>query len=127
MLRPALISFVYLVCWVALDALSSIFKVVPNVTVWSPQEGLSLVLLFVFGLRYWPVLLLNTPLHAYFVFEGAFPVWEVAIFDVTKTITYAGAAVLLVRRIKIDRSLGHQRDVIWFVGVACLAAPLFVA
>lgn len=99
-LRPVLIVAVYLACWLALDAVSSMFRVAPNVTIWNPQEGLDFVLLFVFGLRYWPALLLNTPLHAYFVSGSMLSIWEVAVFDVTETIFYAGAAVLLVRWVK---------------------------
>ncbi|CAN5604609.1 hypothetical protein BH24ACT21_BH24ACT21_11910 [soil metagenome] len=111
----------------ALDALSSFFKVDSDVTVWSPQEGLNFALLFVFGLRYWPALLLNTPLHAIFVSGSSLSLLETGVFDVVETSIYAGAALLVVRWINIDRTLRHQRDVIWFVGVVCLAAPLAVS
>lgn len=114
-------------CSTILDAVSEIFRVAPNVTVWSPQEGLSFALLFVFGLRYWPALLLNTPLQVYFGTGYMLSWWAVYPFNIIETIFYAGAAALLVRGINIDRSLGRQRDVVWFVGVACLAAPLGVA
>jgi integral membrane sensor domain MASE1 len=124
LLRPALIVGVYSVCWLALDIVSSFFNVDPDVTVWSPQEGLNFVLLFVFGLRYWPALLLNIPLHAIFIPGREVSVWETAIFDTTETIIYVGVTILLVRFVRINKSLRHQRDVVWFVGAACLAAPL---
>ena len=125
--RPVLIVGIYLACWLALDAVSSLFKVDQEVTVWSPQAGLSFVLLFVFGLRYWPALLLNTPLHVIFVSSSPLSVWQIAFFDVAETAIYAGAAFLLVRAININPGLKDQRDIAWFVGVACLAAPLLVA
>ncbi len=127
LLRPALIVGVYLACFLALDILSNMFRVDEDVTVWSPEEGLDFVLLFVFGLRYWPALLLNTPLHSLLVSGSNLSVWEVAVFDATETAVYAGAALLLVRVINMDPSFRRQRDIVWFVGVACLATPLVAA
>lgn len=127
LLRPALIVVVYLACWLALDVVSSFYRVDPDVTVWSPQEGLNFVLLFVFGIRYWPALLLNIPLHALFISGPEGSAWETAVFDTTEAIIYVGATLLLVRVVSIDKGLRHQRDVVWFVGIACLAAPLVVS
>ena len=127
MLRPALIVGVYSACWLALDLVSSFFLVDSDVTVWSPQEGLNFVLLFVFGVRYWPALLLNIPLHATFISGPEISVWETAVFDTTEAVIYVGVTLLLVRVVGINKSLRHQRDVVWFVGVACLAAPLAVS
>jgi diguanylate cyclase (GGDEF)-like protein len=128
MARPVLVGVAYLTAWVALDFAAKTFQTAPGVSVWAPQASLDLVLLLVFGLRWWPLTLLNIPLHVLIVGDRVtFGLFDLLLFDVATTATYLGAAAFLLRRIRIDPGLSRLRDVAWFVGVAALAAPLVVA
>ena len=57
--HPLTIAAVYLVTWLALDTASQRFDTAPGISVWYPPAALDYVLLLVFGLRFWPLLLLS--------------------------------------------------------------------
>lgn len=128
MAQPVLVGVGYLTAWVALDFAAKTFQTAPGVSVWAPQASLDLVLLLVFGLHWWPLTLLNIPLHVLIVGDQvSFGLLDLILFDVATTASYVGAAAFLLRRIRIDPGLTRLRDVAWFVGVATLTAPLAVA
>jgi len=128
--RPVLIVAIYLALWEVLAFVALNFKV-SFVTVWFPPAGLSLVLLFVFGLRYAPALVLASLIYAALFDEARLEPGYFAIYALVTSVTYAaiyiGAAALLLRKTKINPRLRGQRDVLWFVGVACFSAPLMAA
>jgi len=125
--RPLLVVVVYLLVWTALDMAASQFQAARDVSLWYPPPALDLVLLLVFGLRYTPALLLNTIIHTALVNPVGLDPLHVAAFDLATTAGYAGAALVLLRDVRIDPRLPTQRDVLWLVVVACGAGPLLVA
>lgn len=111
-----------------LDRLASLFETAPEVSVWYPPFALDVALLLLFGLHYWPALMLNTLIHVALVSPAVnFDFGSVLVFDTTTTAGYAGAAFILVRKLAIDPGLRRRRDVVNFVMVAVLGAPFFVA
>lgn len=126
--RDLRIVVAYVVCWIALDLAAALFEAAPEVSLWYPPSALDVALLLAFGLRYWPAVLITTPLHLALVGEaGAFSWVGLLVFDASTTAGYAGAAAVLLRVARIDPGLRGGRDVVWFVAVGALAAPLLVA
>ncbi len=124
---PILVVVVYLAAWTGLDAISSIYQANSGVSVWYPPTALDFVLLLVFGLRYAPVLLLMGLPHGLFFRSPGQGVWLTIPLDVTTAAVYVVAASVLLRHARIDPRLLIQRDVSWFLWVACVGAPLLVA
>ncbi|QLG12051.1 EAL domain-containing protein [Deinococcus sp. D7000] len=124
--RPLLIGAVYLLAWYGLDVASQQFAVTPEVTVWYPAVALDVVLLLVFGLRFWPLLILSRLVHAFFVVEPlpALPLLASVVAMVVPTL---GAGWALLRPLHVNPRLPRLRDVALFVGVAILGAPLVAA
>lgn len=58
-----MVCVAYLMLWLALDAVASIYQSHQEVSLWYSPTGLTFALLLVFGLRYAPVLLLTDVLH----------------------------------------------------------------
>ncbi len=125
--HPILVVVVYLAAWTGLDAISSIYQANSGVSVWYPPTALDFVLLLVFGLRYAPVLLLMGLPHGLFFRSPGQGVWLTIPLDVTTAAVYVVAASVLLRHARIDPRLLIQRDVSWFLWVACVGAPLLVA
>lgn len=118
----------YLVVWVALDAAAAHFEAAPEVSVWYPPSALDVALLLTFGLRFWPVLLVNSFLHVLLVGKaGAFDSTTLLVFNAATTAGYAGAAAILLRVVHIDPGLRSARDIVWFVAVGVIAGSLAVA
>ncbi len=118
---------VYLGVWLGLAAVASLFQAGRQVSLWYPPSGLSMALLLLFGLRYTPVLLLTDVLAK---LAGITP--DARWVDVVSragwtTLVYAGCAVVLLRRVRIEPRLLTQRDVSWFLTLGCVAAPLVAA
>ena len=119
---------IYLLAWTLLDVATAFFEAAPDVPVWFPPSALDVTLLLLFGLRFWPALLLSTPLHVAAVGRTAMPAgWDLLALDAATTLGYAGAALVLVRMLGIDPGLRQRRDITWFVAIAVVGAPLFVA
>lgn len=95
---------------------------------WYPPSALDVALLLAFGMRYWAILLLNTLAHV--VLTGnAIGLYgpNLLFFDIATTAGYAGGAYILTLVLRIDPGLRRSRDVLWFVAIAVIGAPLFVA
>ena len=125
--RPIILTALYLLAWYPLDLAAQRFQTAPEISVWYPPFALDFVLLLVFGLRYWPVLLLNTPLHEFFVVSHHLPPLQLALFDLVTTAGNWGACYLLLHVLKINPRLRHLRDTALFVAVATFGAPLVIA
>lgn len=125
-MRYILLVTLYLVAWTLLDKLAIAFETTPEVPIWYPPSALDITLILVFGLRYTPALWLNTWLHEYLVSHRHLSFVTVQIFDLVTTAGYAGASALLLFQLRINPRLRSLRDVIWFIIVAALGAPLVV-
>lgn len=126
-LRVLLVAAIYLTSWYALDVVALKFESAPEIQIWYPPSALDVVLLLVFGLRWWPLLMLNTLVHQWFVTGRLLPLHTLLIFDLVTTLGYAGACNLLLHKLRINPRLRQLRDVIWFTVIAGLAAPLVIA
>jgi len=126
-MRYVLLVAIYLVVWAALDKFSLSFETSPEVAIWYPPSALDFVLVLVGGLRYTLALWLKTLVHNYVVTGRDLDVVTVLIFDLVTTVGYAGASALLLFKLQINPRLCQLRDVVWFIVVAVLVAPLVVA
>ncbi len=126
-LRVLLVAAIYLTSWYALDVVALQFESAPEIQIWYPPSALDVVLLLVFGFRWWPLLLLNTFVHQWFVTGRHLPLHTLLIFDLVTTLGYAGACHLLLHKLRINPRLRQLRDVIWFTVIAGLGTPLVVA
>ncbi|OLV18312.1 putative bifunctional diguanylate cyclase/phosphodiesterase [Deinococcus marmoris] len=124
--RPVLIGVVYLLAWYGLDVASQQFATSPEVTVWYPAVGLDVVLLLVFGLRFWPLLILSRLVHTFFVVD-TLPFWPLLGYIVMTVAATVAAAYMLLRSLHIDPRLPRLRDVALFVTVAMLGAPMVMS
>ncbi len=126
-LRVLLLAAIYLASWYALDVVALQFESAPEIQIWYPPSALDVVLLLVFGFRWWPLLLLNTFVHQWFVTGRHLPLYTLLIFDLVTTLGYAGAGNLLLHKLRINPRLRQLRDVIWFTVIAGIGAPLVIA
>lgn len=126
-IQALFIVVIYLTAWTALDFWALNFEAAPEIQIWYPPSALNIVLLLVFGLRYWPTLLLNTLVHIWLVSPHQLPLITQIIFNLITTFGYFFACVLLLRVLRINQRLRELRDVIWFILIAALAAPFCIA
>jgi len=118
----------YLLAWMLLDLVAGWFEAAPEIPVWYVPSALTVALLLLFGLRFWPALLLSTPLHvAAMGYPAVLADESLLVLGAATTAGYAGAALVLVRVLGIDPGLRQRQDVVWFVAIAVFGAPLFVA
>jgi len=123
----AVLCVFYLAVWLGLDAVAAVFESGSEVSLWYPPTGLTVALLLTFGLRFTPVLLLTDVLHGLLVTDPRVGWLSVELRSVVSIAVYAGTVWLLLRVVRIDPRLPTQRDVTWFLGLACLAGPVLVA
>jgi diguanylate cyclase (GGDEF)-like protein len=125
--KSILLVIIYLLCWTALDILAANFESAPEIQVWYPPSALDVVLLLVFGLRYWPALALNTFIHDWFVSEQKLPLVTLLIFNLVTTLGYVGACAFLIHKLQINPRLRRFRDAILLILVAAIITPLAIA
>lgn len=121
-----MISVIYLVCWAVLDRAALAFESAPEIQVWYPATALNIVLLLVFGLRYGPLLLLNTVVHV-LVTGRPLPPVTFLLYAFITTGGYWAACWLLLNVLRINPRLRQLRDVVLLIAIASLAVPLIVA
>ena len=121
--HPLLIVIVYLLGWYLLDKVAQPYQTAPEISIWYPPFALDFVLLLVFGLRYSPLLLLNTLIHEAFVSGRALALTPLLLVDLGNL----GACVLLLGVVRIDPRLRRVRDVGWFLVIAAVGAGFFDA
>ena len=119
------LAALYLLLWYGLDVASQRFTTSPDVTVWYPAVGLDFVLLLVFGLRYWPLLIVSRLIHEYLVVTPLPLPYLLGYVFGTALIIMGG--VWALNKLRADPRLPYLRDVMVFVAVAAIAAPLLMA
>ena len=124
---PLLIAVAYLLGWYLLDKAAQPYQTAPEISIWYPPFALDFVLLLVFGLRYSPLLLLNTLIHEAFVSGRPLALTPLLLVDLVTTLGNLGACILLLRVVRIDPRLRRVRDVGWFVLIAAVGAGFFDA
>lgn len=107
----------YLVGYVALDWLSASNELAAvGVSPWNPPPALSIVLVFLYGWRAFPLLLAAAFAADMLVRDFPMPLGPTLMVDLVISLCYATAAMLL-RRANIAISLVRQRDVVVLMGV----------
>lgn len=127
-LRPVLIiGLGYLAAWTALDLAAEHFEAAPGVSVWYPPAALDIVLLLLFGLRYAPFVLASTFIHTTVINPVGLSWPLIGLYDIVTSAGPLVAVAVLVHRLRIDPRLLSQRDVGWFVAIACAVGPVLMA
>jgi len=121
--RQAALIAGYLALYLLLDWASMIHPLLGyNITPWSPPPGLSLALLFVFGLRYAPLLLV-AGLLSDTVLRGFSAPFHVSLAaNLVNAAGYSALAWLLQRRLRFDAYLESVRDMALLAGAALVGA-----
>ncbi|WP_168710410.1 ATP-binding protein [Panacagrimonas perspica] len=120
--RDAAIFSMYVAGYLALDASSYIYPVVPlGITPWNPSAGLSLFLLLTCGRRFWPAVLIAAVAADVVVRNATVnaPMLTTAAFI---TGCYVVAATFLQRSWKVSAPLESTRDLVIFFVVASAAS-----
>ncbi|HKY20256.1 MAG TPA: ATP-binding protein [Vicinamibacterales bacterium] len=116
----------YIAVYVALDAASYVYPVVPlGITPWNPPPGLSLFLLLWCGTRFWPALFCATLAADILVRDIPATLWVSLVSSAIITGAYWAAATILKRRIGKQAPLESTRDLTTFLLVV-VAATLCV-
>ena len=121
-----LLSVLYLLSWMLLDVGIVQFETSPHITPWYPPPALSLTLLFVFGQRYTPVLLVGALLDELWWRPTSLDPFHLLVFALIQTAGYSVACFIL-QQLRIDLFLRRLSDVLWFLAVATLIAPMSIA
>jgi signal transduction histidine kinase len=122
------IGVAYLALYVVLDWASWFFGLRGYaITPWNPPPGLSLVLLFLFGLQYLPLLPLADVLADIIVRGLPVPLHVSMLASLAPLLGYGAAAWLLLRRLHFDPGLPGSRDLFLLAGAAVVAAALVAA
>ncbi len=127
LVRYIWIITIYLIAWATLDTLALEFETAPEISVWYPPSALDIVLLLTFGWQYSPALLVSTFIHNHFVTGRNLNWVALLILELVTTLGYGGASAFLLYKLRINPRLRQLRDVIWFLAIAVLIAPLIVA
>ncbi|HEY3646274.1 MAG TPA: EAL domain-containing protein [Gammaproteobacteria bacterium] len=85
-----------------------------------PAAGIGVMLLWQYGLRWWPVVVIGELLGAHYFGRS----WEVSATDALAQIAESLTAVLILRWFAVDAQFSRTRDVLLFVFVAALPAAL---
>lgn len=125
--RSIALVALYTLLWLLLDKAAVVFETAPEVSLFYPPPALDFVLLLVFGLRYLPALLLPKLIDVWLIPPVNIPFLCGTVYALITLFVYGGANVLLVRWLQVDPMLRRFRDVLRFVLVATLAAPLIEA
>lgn len=123
-LPPALVVIWYLSFYVLLDWAS--FRLVSaetGITPWNPAPGVSLALLFLYGLSYAPTLLAAGVLADLAVRGSDAPIGVVLASNGAVALGYAACAAVLMLRFRFDMRLERTRDLLIFL----LSVPVAAA
>jgi signal transduction histidine kinase len=126
--RTVFISCAYLAAYAFLDWLSFIEPYAPfGVTPWSPNTGLSFVLILLFGPRMLPLLFVS-PLLADLVNRSIVLPWTIEILSATLIGGGYSITLMLLNRpdVRFDQSLSSMRDLVSLM-LAAVAGALLVA
>ncbi len=125
--QPVLAWVLLLLCLsigLTLELVAEHYRAASNVQSWDPASGLYVVIMFGFGLRYAPVILLVTLTKSilWSLVTGEDTVSSGITGGIYLCLGYYIASFLLLRRIQIDPGLRQLRDVLWFSGVFAIAS-----
>jgi signal transduction histidine kinase len=121
--RQASLIVGYLALYVLLDWASMIHPFLGyNITPWSPPPGLSLAMLFVFGLRYSPLLFVAGVLSDVLFRSVSAPPHVSIIANLVNTTAYSALVWLMQRRMRFDSHLESLRDLALLAGAALVGA-----
>lgn len=113
----------YLALYLLLDWASMIHPFLGyNITPWSPPPGLSLALLFVFGLRYVPLLFVAGTIADVMLRGLAAPLHVSIIANLVNAAGYGVMAWLMKGPLRFDSRLKSVRDMALLAGAAVLGA-----
>jgi signal transduction histidine kinase len=123
--RRLVLAAVYIVLFLLLDWASTIHPFLGyNITPWSPPPGLSLALLFVFGIRYAPLLLV-AGMAADIVLRGStVPLHISLLTNLATAVVYTAIVWILQRRLRFDARLEAVRDFALLAGAALIGAAI---
>lgn len=125
-LLQAALAVLYVVAYVALDRISYLHPVPPlGITPWNPASGLSLVLLWRWGLPALPLAAGAPVLAELFIRGQPDSLTALSVGSLWVAATYALACEAL-RRLTVDSYLGGARDVVW-LAVVLVPATLLAA
>lgn len=122
--RTAVAVAAYAALWFAADFASKAYAAGSGLSVWDVRAALDVVLFFWLGSKWWPLPVALTALRLV-VAPGGFlasPLMNVAA-SVPYELTYA-LAVMLVERLGLRSRIRTSRDVVLFVGVLVVCAPV---
>lgn len=120
--RLALIA-AYLALYLLLDWASTIHPFLGyNITPWSPPPGLSLALLFVFGLAYAPLLLVAGIIADVVLRGSTVPIHISLLTNLAAAAGYTAIVWILQRRLRFDARLESVRDFALLAGAALIGA-----
>ena len=115
-----------MILYVLLDRATVFFQMWQGITAWYPPVGLSLAMMFGFGMWFAPLAYLAGTAASIVNFNESPTTISFWLINVAVTSGCAGAALLLRRVFRVSPTLRSLRDVLWFVCVAFFAS-LFVA
>ncbi len=114
----------YLMTWCILDYIGFVFEVAPGISPWYPPHGLSLAFLLIFGVRFWPLLLIGPLLNGSLIWLPGKPL-ALVLLSLSITGGY-GTAAWLMQKLQLNPRLTSLRDALIFLGVG-ITASWFVA
>lgn len=114
-----LLSAVYVAAYVALDWVSYLYPLVPfAITPWNPPPGLSIALLTIAGLRFWPAVFVAVLAAEVLVRAGSSQPIAATATSLAFAVGYTAASAMLIRLFRFDPRLQRVRDVVLLVVVA---------
>jgi two-component system sensor kinase FixL len=118
-----ILAAAYFTLYLLLDWASTVHPFLGyNITPWSPPPGLSLALLFVFGLRYAPLLLVAGVAADLVLRGGTVPLYVSLLTNLVAAVAYTAIAWTLQRRLRFDARLESVRDLTLLAGAALIGA-----
>ena len=131
-LQTLLYLAAYLVLWQFLDALSLHLTSAPGFRPWFPPAALDVLMLFVVGWRWWPLIPVAASLHAGYDLL-AHPSSDASNAFALGLVVHGFAGLMygltvrfLLERVRILVPMRSMRDVLWFSGSLVIAAPILV-
>ncbi len=125
--RRLVLAAAYIALFLLLDWASTIHPFLGyNITPWSPPPGLSLALLFTFGLAYAPLLLVAGVVADVVLRGSTVPLHISLLTNFAAAAGYTAIVWILQRRLRFDARLESVRDFALLAGAALIGAA-FVA
>jgi len=124
----AALAAIYIVAYVALDWVSYLHPVAPfAITPWNPPPGLTIALLTIAGLRFWPAVVVAVLAAEVLVRGGGVHPVSSVIASVVFAAGYIAVSGFLLRTLRFDARLRRLRDVILLIGAAVNGTILVAA